>query len=424
VEANFRWVPVTALAPVAWGTTYFVTHRYLPANHPLYGAAIRALPAGLLLLLVRRRRPRGSWWWKSLVLGSLNMGAFFALVYLAAQALPTSIASTIMATSPVVIMVFAWAALSERPRAGQIAGAGVGIGGVCLMLLQHGGDPVAVTGVVASIAAMTMSSLGYVLTKKWSADVDVLSITSWQLIAGGIVLAPVAAAVEGRPPALDASAMLAFGYVTVVATALAFTAWFTGLRHLDAATVGLIGLLNPVTGVLLGTLVAGESLSVRQICGLLLVFLGILLGQPILIRGGRVPSRGRRPPGRRPRPPVHLSRCVSDGGEDRMDSVVMADQPQVEDDHQRSEHGNDAESSCQCCPFEVLQDKRAQGFHHVRDRVAGGGEFHRPGQQVAGHEVRCEEQQREEHQPTGVGRRGTACLERDELHEASEDHGP
>jgi probable blue pigment (indigoidine) exporter len=266
MEANLRWVPVTAVAPVAWGSTYFVTHRYLPADYPLYGAAIRALPAGLLLLLVHRRRPHGSWWWRSLVLGTLNMGAFFALVYLAAQKLPASVASTVMATSPAVIMLFAWAALASRPRAAQVVGAAVGVGGAGLMLL-NGAGTVTASGVLASV--------GYVLTKRWGGDVDVFSLTSWQLIAGGLVLAPLALAVEGRPPTLNAPALLAFGYVTVVATALAFAAWFTGLRHLDAATVGIVGLLNPVTGVLLGTAVAGEALTARQICGLVLVVLGI-----------------------------------------------------------------------------------------------------------------------------------------------------
>ena len=57
-----------------------------------------------------------------------------------------------------------------------------------------------------------------------------------------------------------------------------------GLRHLPAATVGLIGLLNPATGVLLGTAIAGEALTIQQICGLALVFTGICLGQRIASR--------------------------------------------------------------------------------------------------------------------------------------------
>ncbi|BAL88711.1 putative integral membrane protein [Actinoplanes missouriensis 431] len=293
MEARLRWVLVTALAPIAWGTTYFVTHRYLPAGYPLYGAAIRALPAGLLLLVVSRRLPSGAWWWRSLVLGTLNMGAFFALVYLAAQTLPTSIASTIMALAPIVLMLLAWPALAEKPQAPHLAGAVIGIAGVCLMLFT---GPIAVNprGVLASVAAMLMSSCGYVLAKKWSSGIDVFSLTSWQLIAGGLMLVIAAVTIEGSPPALDGRALTAFGYVSVVATALAFAAWFAGLRHLSAGTVGLIGLLNPVTGTLLGVLVAGETLTVRQLGGLALVLAGILLGQRASVGSDHGRDRGRR----------------------------------------------------------------------------------------------------------------------------------
>jgi probable blue pigment (indigoidine) exporter len=278
MEATLRWSAVTALAPVAWGSNYFVTREFLPAGHPLYGAAIRALPAGLLLLAACRTLPRGSWWWKSAVLGFLNVGAFFVLIYLAAQLLPTSIAATIMATSPVPLMLLAWLLTAERPRVNAVAGAAIGITGVALMLLT-GSGPVNPLGVLASVTAMLMSSVGFILAKRWIPPGGVLPATSWQLLAGGLLLIPVAVVWEGPPPALDAPALLGFGYVTVVATALAFAAWFTGLRRLPAAAVGLIGLLNPVTGVLLGTAVAAETLSPQQIAGLLLTLLGILLGQ-------------------------------------------------------------------------------------------------------------------------------------------------
>jgi probable blue pigment (indigoidine) exporter len=274
-----RWSLVTAIAPVAWGSAYLVTHRFLPADYPLYGAVIRALPAGLLLLAACRRLPRRSWWWRSVVLGTLNMGAFFALVYLAAQKLPTSVAATIMATAPVAMMLVAWAVLAERPRLAALLGAGVGIAGVCLMVLTRSATVDAV-GVLASVGAMTMSSFGYVLAKRWGGQVDLLASTSWQLIAGAVMLVPLAVAVEGAPPALPVPAVTAFGYLTVVATALAFAAWFAGLRHLSAGTVGLIGLLNPVTGVLLGTTLAAETLTAQQSAGLVLVLAGILIGHP------------------------------------------------------------------------------------------------------------------------------------------------
>ena len=273
MEANLRWALVTAIAPVAWGSTYFVTHEFLPAQHPLWGAVIRALPAGLLLLAVSRTRPRGRWWWwwrRAAVLGALNTGVFFALIDLAAQLLPTSAAATIMANAPVLMMLMAWALLAERPAALQVLGAGVGIVGVGLMLFT-GVGPVDGRGVLASVAAMTLSSLGYVLAKRWSSDAGLLASTSWQLIAGGLLLVPAAVLVEGSPPALDGSALLAFAFVSGVATALAFVAWFAGLRQLPAGTVGLLGLL--LVGVLAGqpavihrvrTLRSGRAVSWRR----------------------------------------------------------------------------------------------------------------------------------------------------------------
>lgn len=295
MEGNVRWVALTAVAPVAWGTNYYVTHEFLPADRPLYGAALRALPAGLVLLALRRRRPHGAWWWRSAVLGLLNVSVFFVLVYVASQLLPTSIASTVMALSPLTMMLMAWPLVSESPRAAHLAGAAIGLAGVCLMLLTGTGG-VSVAGVLASVAALLTSSFGHILTKRWSAGADVLASTAWQLTVGGLLLLPVAAAVEGSPPALSPSSLVAFGYVTLVATALAFAAWFTGLRHLPAGTVGLIGLLNPVTGVLLGVAFAGEELTVQQLCGLALVLAGVTLGRPARPReGGRV----RGPAGRR-----------------------------------------------------------------------------------------------------------------------------
>lgn len=279
MEANTRWVALTAVAPVAWGANYFVTHEYLPADSPLYGAALRALPAGLVLLALCRRLPRGVWWGRSALLGLLNVSVFFVLVYAASQLLPTSVASTVMAAAPLTMMLVAWPLISERPGRAHLAGAVIGLGGVCLMLLT-GAAGAGAPGVLASVAAMLVSSFGHILAKRWNAGTDVLASTAWQLTAGGLLLLPVAAAVEGPPPPLSPQTLLAFAYVALIATALAFVAWFTGLRHLSAGTVGLIGLLNPVTGVLLGTAVAGETLTSRQLCGLLLVLTGVVLGRP------------------------------------------------------------------------------------------------------------------------------------------------
>jgi drug/metabolite transporter (DMT)-like permease len=78
--------------PAVWGTTYIVTTELLPPGRPLLTAALRALPAGLLLLAVTRRLPHGDWWWRAAVLGTLNIGAFFALLFISAYRLPGGVA--------------------------------------------------------------------------------------------------------------------------------------------------------------------------------------------------------------------------------------------------------------------------------------------------------------------------------------------
>jgi probable blue pigment (indigoidine) exporter len=301
-QSNWRWVAVTAVAPVTWGSTYFVTRHFLPADHALWGAAIRALPAGLLLLLLARRLPRGAWWWRSLVLGVLNFGGFFVLLYLAALLLPSSVAASIMALAPVVLAGLGWLLLAERPTAFMAAGAALGIAGV-LLIVGAGAVATNPWGVLCSVVALLLSSVGGVLNKKWLAAqadapaggpadaphragpaaerVPVLASTAWQATAGGLLLLVVAAAVEGPPPALDATAWVGFGYLTLVATALASVCWFAGLSRLPAGTVGIVGLLNPVTGVLLGVLAGAEQLSWLQASGIALVLVGILLGRRV-----------------------------------------------------------------------------------------------------------------------------------------------
>ncbi len=299
---------LTAVAPIAWGSTYFVTRLLLPADAPLWGSVLRALPAGLVVLLIARSLPRGAWWWRSLVLGTLNVGGFFVLVYIAGQRLPSSVAATLMSLSAACMMLFAWGFLRQRPRLVAGIGAGVGLVGVALMVGVGGGGAVDPWGVAASLGAMIASSLGFVLTARWGKDVGALPMTAWQLLGGAVVLLPVAVLVEGAPPVLTVSSGLGFAYVALIATALAYVAWFSGLRHLPPGTVGIVGLLNPVTGTVLGVALAGEVFGPAQAVGIGLVLGGIALGS------WRGSPRWRRPAGKR-RSTASMTSRVRDGME-------------------------------------------------------------------------------------------------------------
>jgi probable blue pigment (indigoidine) exporter len=282
MENSWRTLGLAALAPIAWGSGYYVTETFLPPDRPLFGATVRALPFGLLLLALRPQLPRGIWWWRTLLLGTLNIGAFFVLIFVAAYRLPGGLAATLTATAPIVVMLVAWALIGERPRAMSLAGGVVGAAGVALLVLRAGvaADPV---GLAASFGAVALSSVGFVLVKRWRPPVDLLTFTAWQLVAGGLVLLPVALLVEGTPPPLDLPAVGGFLYLGLAGTVVAYVVWFRGLRRLPAAAVSLVGLLNPVAGTVVGVALAGEAFGAGQALGLLLVLTGILAGQPAVV---------------------------------------------------------------------------------------------------------------------------------------------
>lgn len=282
MEDKLQVALTTTIAPLAWGTTYWVTQTFLPPDRPLFDAAARALPVGLFLLAWRRELPQGVWWWRAGLLGVLNIGAFFALIFLAAYHLPGGVAATMTAVSPLVVMALAWPLADERPQRLGILGGIIGVVGVGLLVLRGGGQVDAI-GVMAALGAVLISAVGFTLVRRWRPPTDLLTFTTWQLVAGGLFLLPLAAIVEGTPPALDGPALAALGYLGLVGTGLAYVVWFSGVRRLGAGPTSLIGLLNPVVGTLLGVVVAGEAFGLGQALGMALVLGGVMAGQPAVV---------------------------------------------------------------------------------------------------------------------------------------------
>jgi len=274
-------VAVTAVAPVVWGSTYAVTHLWLPPDRPLFAGVMRILPIGLLMVAWHRRLPRGSWWWRSVVLGTLTMGLFVALLFVAATRLPSGLGATMTAVAPLVTIALAWGILRERATRATVVASLVGALGVGLLVVQgDGAGQVDLVGVLASVGAVTSASAGFVLTKRWSSTEGVLVTTSWQLVAGGLVLAPVALLVEGAPPSLSLSGWLALAYLGLIGSGVAYVAWFKGLASMSAGAVAVIGLLNPVAGTVLGVVLLGEPFGPVHLVGMLLVLGSVVLAQP------------------------------------------------------------------------------------------------------------------------------------------------
>jgi probable blue pigment (indigoidine) exporter len=291
---------LTALAPAAWGTTYIVTTELMPPNRPLFTALLRILPVGVAMTGWARRLPTGGWWWRTAVLGTLNIGAFQALLFVAAYRLPGGVAATAGAVQPLVVAGLAAWLLRERfRRRTALAGIG-GATGVGLLVLgpEAALDPV---GMVAAGSGTLLLGTGVVLTKRWGSPVGILTMTGWQLLAGGLLLLPLAVVVEGPPPALTASSWLGAGWLAVVGTGIAYALWFRGIERLPAGAVSFLGLLSPLVATVLGWAVLDQMLSPVQVAGAALVLTAVVSTQ----RSGR-PARRRRAVDPRIRPkPVH-----------------------------------------------------------------------------------------------------------------------
>ncbi|MFE2434524.1 EamA family transporter [Streptomyces sp. NPDC059409] len=305
-------IALTALAPVSWGSTYAVTTEFLPPDRPLFTALARALPAGLLLLALSRVLPRGAWWVKAAVLGALNIGAFFPLLFLSAYRMPGGMAAVVGSLGPLLVVGLSTLLLGQRPTARSVLTGAVAAFGVSLVVLEAAGTLDAL-GVLAAVAATASMSAGTVLTQRWGRPdgVGPLALTSWQLTAGGLLLAPLALLVEGAPPALDGPAIGGYLYLALANTALAYWLWFRGIGRLSATQVTFLGPLSPLTAAVIGWAVLGEALGPVQLVGMALAFGATLAGQ-------RAP-RGRRVATRKP-----FSFASKNGRKDSMDLMGPA----------------------------------------------------------------------------------------------------
>lgn len=273
-------VLLTALAPVSWGTTYAVTTEFLPADRPLFTGLMRALPAGLVLLALARVLPRGLWWGKAAVLGALNIGAFFPLLFLSAYRLPGGMAAVVGSVGPLFVVGLSAVLLGQRPTTRSVLTGVVAAFGVSLVVLKAAGalDPV---GVLAALASAASMSTGTVLTKRWGRPdgVGPLALTAWQLTAGGLFIAPLAFLVEGAPPALDGRAIGGYLYLALANTAVAYWLWFRGIGRLTATQVTFLGPLSPLTAAVVGWAALGQTLTPLQLAGMALAFGATVAGQ-------------------------------------------------------------------------------------------------------------------------------------------------
>ncbi|MCW7538003.1 DMT family transporter [Aquabacterium sp. A7-Y] len=278
MRTNASDLLLTAIAPAIWGSTYIVTTEFLDGFSPMAVAMLRALPAGLLLLLVVRQLPRGIWWVRTFTLGALNFSIFLSMLFISAYRLPGGVAATVSAVQPFLVVFLAYFVLASPIRRVSVVAALVGAAGVALLVLtpEASLDPI---GIVAGLAGAASMACGTVLSRKWQPPVSLLTLTAWQLTAGGLLLVPVVFLLEPAIPVPTLSNLLALMWLGLVGMALTYVLWLRGVVRLESSAVSPLLLLSPVTAVLLGWLFLDQALTGLQMAGGLLVVVSIWLGQ-------------------------------------------------------------------------------------------------------------------------------------------------
>ena len=269
----------TAVAPVLWGSTYLLIAEVLPADRPLFTAACRVLPAGLVLVAPtwRRWRPHGAEWSRVAVLSVANFGLFFPLLVVAAALMPGGVVAAFGGITPLVVVALTALLDRRRPSRSAVLVGLAAAAGVALVA----GRPDAhypLGGVAAAVAANVSFAVGIVLTRRSAPPVSPVGHAGWQLLVAGGGLGVLAFAVEGPPPALAPQQVLGLGYFSLVCTAGAFLLWFDGVRSLPVVAPPLLSLAAPLTGATLGWAVLGQALSATQILGFAVTGLAVAYG--------------------------------------------------------------------------------------------------------------------------------------------------
>lgn len=273
-----RTLFLTALAPAVWGSSYIVTTSLLPGHSPLVVALLRALPAGLLLMLLVRQLPPLNWIPRLLILGALNFSLFWGLLFLSAYRLPGGVAATLGAVQPLIVVFLSALLLQTQIRAAAVAAALLSIAGVALLVLTPAAQ-LDTVGVLAGLGGALSMAAGVVLTRKWQPPVPPLTFTAWQLTAGGLLLVPAALWAVPDVPQFTAANIAGLAYMSLIGGALTYILWFRGLARLDPSQVSLLGVLSPLSAVILGWLLLNETLTPNQMLGAVLALFSLWLGQ-------------------------------------------------------------------------------------------------------------------------------------------------
>lgn len=172
-------------------------------------------------------------------------------------------------------MLLAWGIDRQRSPLAAVLSAFTGIIGMAMLLLSPQ-TAVDTVGIGAAFLGAVSMALGTWLSRRWSLSMPVMALTGWQLLLGGMFLLPVALLVDPPLPTLTVTQIADYVWLCVAGTMLAYALWFRGIRRLSPVAVSALGLLSPVTAVVLGWVFLGQRIQGMALPGLIIVLLSVL----------------------------------------------------------------------------------------------------------------------------------------------------
>jgi drug/metabolite transporter (DMT)-like permease len=190
-----------------------------------------------------------------------------AVLFFAEHDVPTGLASLIIASVPLWVVLLRVLA-RERLSGTTLASLGVGFAGVAV-LLRPSGDATAL-GVSLCIVSAVMWSVGSFAGTRLTMPEDPFTATTYEMLAGGLVMLPVGLATAGSFSP-SASSVIAWLYLVTIGSVVGYSAYTWLLHHAPLGTVSTYAYVNPVVAIILGVLFRDESLTTQILVGAAIV---------------------------------------------------------------------------------------------------------------------------------------------------------
>jgi drug/metabolite transporter (DMT)-like permease len=280
---------LVVLGPV-WGYGWIATKISLEYADALTFAALRVpLSAALLFLvmIVLRKplRPPPLGW--TMLIGLLQTTLFVGLVITALHDAGAGKVSVITYTMPFWLLLLAWVFLGERLRGVQWLAVALAFAGLILVVRpwELAG---AASGILTLLGGLSWAAAALVvklMQRRYT--VDVLSLTTWQMLFGSVPLVIAALLTYSGGPDWTFSFWWGLIYTVVLANAVAWFLWLYALHALPAGMAGLGTLSIPIVGVVAAWAQLGEVPTLVEGIGMALIITALAVLAAHGLRAGR-----------------------------------------------------------------------------------------------------------------------------------------